>query len=135
MIIAFETEKSDVLERFLKNFEHPSNMFIEMIHNVTFTEKKVTRIDNIIVIEEQSILNMFGKYAMLPSVTLFILGMIFQYYWMMSTGAILLILSMIVLSKHFLLLTIIIKLKISGHKPKIDMVSDGFIISKLLRLR
>lgn len=132
MIVSFKTKNSTVLEKFLKNFQHPTNIFMEMVHNVTFTEKKITRIDDIIVIEEESLLNTFGKYAMLPSVTMIILGMIFSYYWILSTGAILLMLSIIVLSRHFLLLTIMIKLKVSGHKEEIEMISDGFLISKLL---
>ena len=132
MIVSFESKTSDVLERYLKEFEHPKNMFMEMIHNITFTEKTITRIDDIVIIEQESILSLFGKYAALPAVTLILLGMIMNYYWMMSIGGVTLILALTLLSKHFLLLMIMIKLKISGHKEKIDMVSDGFLLSKLL---
>jgi hypothetical protein len=132
MILSFKTKSSDVLEKFLQSFEHPSNIFIELIHNITFMEKKVTRIDDIVIIEQESFIRLFAKYAMIPSVSLILIGMITQFFWMMNVGAVTLMLSIILLSKHFLLLTMIIKLKFSGHKPPIDMISDGFLLSKLL---
>jgi hypothetical protein len=135
MILSFQTKSTPVLEKFLKSFENPTNIFIELIHNITFMEKKVTRIDNIVIIEQESFIRLFAKYAMLPSVGLIIIGMLISQFWMMNMGAVLLLLSIILLSKHFLLLTMIIKLKFSGHKEKIEMISDGFLISKLLMER
>lgn len=132
MILSFKTESTEVLERFLKNFLSPDNIFMQLIHNVMFTEKKLTRMDDVFIIQQESLFGVFGKFSMLPSVTLILVGLMFNYFWMLNIGAILLIMSIILLSKHFLLLTIIIKLKMSGHKPKIEMVSDGFLLSKLL---
>jgi len=132
MILTFQTKSSPILEKFLQSFEHPSNVFIELIHNVTFIEKKITRIEDIIIIEQESFIRLFAKYAMIPSIGLILTGMLLTYFWMMNLGAVMLMLSIILLSKHFLLLTMIIKLKFSGHKPPIEMVSEGFLISKLL---
>ena len=132
MLIAFETKTTPTLEKFLKDFEEPNNPFMQVIHSVMFTSKKVTRIEDITIIEQQSLFGLIGKYAMLPSAVLFFLGYVTGYNWMLGTGAVLLILSIIMLSRYFLLLNIFIKLKISGHKEKIDMVSDGYLISKLL---
>lgn len=132
MIVSFRSKSSETLERFLKNYLNPDGIFMQFLHNVMFTEKKLTRINDIVVIEQESLFNVFAKYAMLPSVTLFILGLIFNYYWMLNIGAITLMLSIIMLSKHFFLLTIFIKLKISGHKEKIEYVSDTFMLSLFL---
>jgi hypothetical protein len=132
MLLAFQTKTSEVLEKFLKDFEEPSNPFMQVIHSVMFTNKKITRIDDIVIIEQQSLFGLIGKYAMLPSAVLFFLGYVTGYNWMLGTGAVLLLLSIMMLSRYYLLLNIFIKLKISGHKNSIEYVGDGFLLNKLL---
>ena len=132
MIVSFETKSSPTLERFLEDFKSPKSFFIELLHNLVFTEKKITRIRDIVVIEQESLLNVFGRYSMVPSAGLIILGLILQANWMLMMGSVFFVMAMILLSKHFLLLTMMIKLKIAGHKSKIDYVSDGFLLSLLL---
>lgn len=132
MIISLETKSSDKLENYLSNYLNPKNVFIQMIHNISFTSKSITRINDIIVIEQESFMSVFAKYAMLPSVTMIILGMLFSYYFLLSVGSLGLILSMTLLSKYFLALMIILKLKLSGHKESVKYVTDGFLLNKLL---
>lgn len=133
MIIAFKTKDSEALKNFLNAFENPKSVFMELIHNITFSEKKITKIDDITIIEQESFVRLFAKYAMLPAVAMIIIGLFFKYYWLLNFGSILLIFDIILLSRHFFLLTIMIKLKFMGHKEKIEMISDGFLLSKLLQ--
>lgn len=132
MLIAFETENSKTLSKYLSNFLAPDSTFIEVMHNFTFTNKKITRIENIVIINTQSIFHVFAKFAALPSVTLILLGLYFSSTFMIATGSILLLLSLLMLSRSMLLSLIIIKLKFSGHKQKIKYVSDSYLIEKLL---
>lgn len=135
MIVAFRTNDSQVLERYTENFINPKSIVMNLLHSITFTEKKITKIEDITIIESESYVRLSAKYSMLPSAVLIILGMFFKNFFMINAGSVLFIMSMILLSRHFLLLSIIIKLKLSGHKGKIEMVDDGFLISKLLMER
>ena len=132
MIIAFETKSTPILEGYLKNFSEPSNPFMMLIHNLAFTEKKITRIEDIVVIEQQSFIHIIAKYAMLTSASMFIIGMILGQQILMSVGALIIVLSMFLVSRVALKLLIISKIKLLGHKEPIKSVEDGLLISKLL---
>lgn len=132
MIISLQTKSTEKLENYLKNYQNPKNIFIQMIHNISFTNKSITRIDDIIVIEQESFMSMFARYAMLPSVTMIILGMIFNYYWLLNIGSLGLILSMTLLSKYVLAIMIMIKLRLIGHKENVKYITDGFLLNRLL---
>lgn len=132
MIIAFETEKSERLDKYLKELEAPKDLINQVIHSSTFAEMKVKKIDNLIIISQKTFYDIFAKYGFLTAVGGLIVATLIHSEVALKVFFIFCLINIMLLSKGFRFLAIWLKLKIIGHKPKIKEVSNQLVIYKLI---
>lgn len=137
MIIAFETDDSKTLSNFLHIFEHPedSGTEIKSLWNsfiLSYFNRKVYRIDKVVIIEMEGIFEMASRLAVLLTSMGLLCSLIFRWNILMGIMIPLIILFVCLLSPDVRTLLYIFRIKVLGHKPKIKFISNKYIIEKLL---
>jgi hypothetical protein len=138
MIVAFESEDSKHLSDYLKHFEFPETMpstfknVLTMLSLNLYFERKIYRKDNLVVMRIRGFVEEMAKYA----IYFFFAGILFGYMlninFISMISLYLILPCMMLISADFRTWMITLKLKWSGHKPKIKSVSKDYVIQKLL---
>lgn len=132
MIIAIETKQSDVLDRFSSNFLEPKSIFKQLTHAYAFTSKSVTKIDELIIFEFESFIDIVSKRGLILGVCCLFVGYIFSYPLVAGIGLFSTLLPMLILSKSVRQLMFLAELKRGGHKFKINFLSNTELTKCLL---
>ena len=132
MIIAFETEHTFALKNFIDSYIEPESMFAKLRHVYEYTHKSFKKIGNVYVFEFDSILNIIAKRSLIVSTSLFLMSYFLHWRAFSIIFVVIMLMSMFILSKSVKQLIFLIKIKRSGHKPKINFVSNDFLLNKFL---
>jgi hypothetical protein len=132
MIIAIRTKQSDVLDRFASNFLEPKTPFKQLTHAYAYTTKRVTKIDDLIIFEFESIVDVISRKGIILGACSLFVGYIFQYSIVAGLGLFFTLLPALILSKSIRQLMFLAELKRGGHKDKIRFLSTGELNKLLL---
>lgn len=132
MIIAFRSKSSEVLERFLKNFVEPSKVWQSFVHAWIFTSKDVIRRGDVVIIRSESFVDVIARQVLVGMIIMFFIGYVLNYAFLMSFGALSIILCMFLVSKSVRGLLFVWELKRGGHNEKISFLSNAEVIDVLL---
>jgi len=132
MIIAIDTKSSDVLDRFSNNFLEPKSTFKQLTHAYAFTTKKVHRVDDLIVFEFESFIDVIAKRSIIIGVCILFVGYMFSMPLVTGIGMFSTLLPALILSKSVRQLMFLAELKRGGHKNKINFLSNTELASRLL---
>ena len=138
MLIAFETKSSPVLEQYLNEYQHPDEMFPSFKNILTmfmyglYFERKVYRLDDVVIFEQKGFIEKIMGYALLFLVATSFLAVFLNLGVWLNINLFLMIPCMLFMSPKYHLISKIWKLKRRGHKEKIGTVSNSYIIHKFL---
>ena len=131
MIISFRSKDSPILSRFLNNWQNPDGMLMKLI-NTTYVEFSIKRLDDLVIISQKNFYDVIAKIFLLSGVA----GMLIAYtvgsQAFFIIGGVVFFVSLLWLSKYVRFFMVYIKLKQLGHKEKIELVNDTFVIQRLL---
>jgi hypothetical protein len=137
MIIALESKDSEKLSKFLHMWECPEdmpfslkNIFTMMALN-TYFYRRVYRVDDLILMDMKGFFEEVTKYAIYFTIAAMLISIFLGYTLLLSIGFYLTILFLALISPNFRAWTIVLKLKLSGHKEKITLPSKDYVINKL----
>lgn len=140
MIVVFESKRSVVLDSFLDKWEFPEklpfslkNIFTLMALN-TYFYRKVFRFGDLVVMDMEGFFEQAAKYALFFTVAGMFVAVYFDWFFLLSTSFFLVILFMALVSPNFRSWMVWLKLKLSGHKERIVLVSRDYAISKIVRV-
>lgn len=132
MIFGIKTERSVVVDDFVEKFRNPPSISMKLLHNSIYVENRVDWIDEILVFRQKSIGDGFAKIGILSSLAMILLSLFLQSSILMNVGLVLCILCMASISPLVRFFAIALKLVIMGHRKKIILVSNSFLLEKLL---
>lgn len=132
MIIAFRSESSLVLERFLKHFIEPESVFTQIVHSIAYTSKDVRRVGDVVIIRTISIVDITAKYLMITMALLFLVGYIFNFHFLLMFGAIFMVTCMFIVSRSVRSILFLWELRRGGHKFKVQFLSLSDVVDVLL---
>lgn len=135
MLIAYRTQSSETLNRFLADFKDPSSVWTQFYHSYAYTTKEITRVDDIVIMQMESLIDIIARNTLIISVCGVFLTYILGYMIWLSIMATTMMTAIFIVSKTVRQLLITIKLKIHGHKEKIDFISYTEVILILLNER
>lgn len=137
MIIAFETDDSPVLSRFLHVFEHPEDSGTELksLWNsfiLSYFSRKVWRIDDLVIIEMEGFFETGAKICMYLTMISMFVSIIFKWNALFNISFFCIILFLALLSPNVRTWLYVIRIKLYGHKGKVSLPSNSYVIQKLL---
>lgn len=132
MIIAIETKRSDVLDRFATNFLEPKTPFKQLTHAYAYTTKSVTKIDDLVIFEFESIIDVISRKCIILGACSLFVGYMFQYSIVAGLGLFFTLLPALILSRSVRQLMFLAELKRGGHKDKIKFLSSGELTKVIL---
>ena len=139
MIVSFESKDSVVLSKYLHNFEHPEDMDLSSVKNLStmfalnmYFHKKVYRVDDLVIISLKGFIEEAVKYTAILVVGAMLASVLFSWTTAFWISFYTIIPLFMVLSADFRTWMTILKLKLSGHKFKITIPNREYVINKLL---
>ena len=138
MIIAFETDSSEVLENYLKEFVRPELMTPSLVNIITmwvysfYFERKVFRVGRIVVFSQKGYIEQLAGYLLIFLTAGAFSAVFLHLSWLLYIDLFLMLPCMFFLSPKYHLFSKIRKLRWRGHKCKIGFVSNRYLINKLL---
>jgi hypothetical protein len=137
MIISFETDDSPVLSRFLHVFEHPEDSGTELksLWNsfiLSYFSRKVWHIDRLTIIEMEGFFEVGAKICAYLTFIAMIVSIIFKWTVLFNIGFFCIILFFALLSPNVRTWLYVSRIKLGGHKPKVKLPSNSYVIQRLL---
>jgi len=131
MILAFETERTEVLEKFLDNWQNPKS-FMTIIANINYVEFTIKKYDDLTIMIQRHILDVWAKYYLFGSIFLTMLSFLMKWNFSIYLGIIIFFGSVMWLSPYARFYAMVLRLKMLKHKPKINMCNAEYITNKLI---
>ena len=139
MNICFEAERTEKLDKFLENWENPTNP-MTIAANSSFVEFKVHRIKDLVVISQRNFYDVVAKFLVFSGFFLMMITYLIGLYlhnnfytsiWF-SIGLGILFINALWLSPYYRYLLVYIRLRWIGYKGKLTYVGTSYALTKAL---
>lgn len=131
MIVAFETERTKILDDFLDSYENPKSV-MGVISKFSFLEFKVYRLDDLIIISQKHLYDVVAKWLILCAFATLLLEYVFGNRLFFFLSFLFLTVGILWLSKWIRFHALRINLRRRGHRLKMRLLSNDEVIDKLL---
>lgn len=135
MIIALKTERTKVLDDWVDDFNNPKDINIALVRSSVFVENSAEFIDGMVIIKHKPIFEIFAKYGIVSSVGLILLYFFYPTIFLMNLGIVGFFVCMSLLSPQVKFLIYRLRLYILGHRVKVELVNNNFLLEYLLMER
>lgn len=131
MFIILKSKGSKAMDEFVEEFVRPKVLNKAMIQSMIFVEKKVDRIDDLIILRQKALFDYPAKQTFIIAFATALFGVFMNWSWLVNASLSLLVMSGALISPLIWFITIRIRLFIIGHRGKVELMSKNYLLEKL----
>jgi len=132
MIFGLRTVESDVFLKYVSDFQNAPDPTMALFQKLVFLENSIVKIDDVFVFRQRFIYDVFIKYSIIFCVGFSLAGVLLSQGWMVNLGLVCAVFNMALISPLVRYLAISLRLFVKGHRSRIELVSNSFLLDKLL---